>query len=259
VRKAEEVYRSGAIARGYVMDNAVMDNASEGYQTQVEPAVNTSNEKLLPQSQVNEIVGNAKREAAERAVDAYKRQQAQSSTGSQAQSQTHEPSSHRNMSEDDIKRFTGDEIKRHFTQIEQEAQERANVDAAHRVVGQFRDKVMAGKDKFEDFESVTSNVAMQYYPNVVSLLAEHVDNTADVLYHLAKNRDKLYRLEALSSHNGSDAIYEIKRLADSIKSNDEGVKVKHPNSPLSQQRPSNTGTDSGGTLSMSDLKRKYRG
>jgi len=239
------------------MDNQVMDNASDLNQTQVEPVQIT--EKLVPQSQVNEIVGNAKREAAERAVEAYKRQQAQSSSFSNEsrQNQSYE-TPNRYMSEEDIKRLTGDEIKRHLSQIEQDAAERANVEAANRVVNQFRDKVLAGKDKFQDFETVTGNVAMQYYPNVVQLLAEHVDNTADVLYHLAKNRDKLYRLESLSSHNPSDAIYEMRRLSDSIKENDDVTGIKNPKSPLSQQRPSNTGTDSGGTLSMSDLKRKYR-
>jgi hypothetical protein len=212
---------------------------------------------MLSQSQVNEIVGSAKREAAERAVEAYKRQQAQAPQASASQ-QVHEPQSGRYTSEDDVKRVAGDEIKRHFTQLEQEAQERANVEAANRIVGMFRDKIVAGKDKFEDFDSVTSNVAMQRYPNVVQLLAEHVDNTADVLYHLAKHRDKLYRIEALSEHSPSDAIYEMKRLADSIKSNEESVNSKQPNAPLSQQRPSNTGTESG-SLSWSDLKRKYRG
>lgn len=239
------------------MDNGVIDNVSDISQTQIEP-VNQINEKMVPQSQVNEIVGNAKREAAERAVEAYKRQQTQ--VPQSPAEQHHNLSSNRGVSEDDIKRVTGDEIKRHFTQIEQEAQERANVDAANRIVGMFKDKIVAGKDKFEDFESVTGNVAMQYYPNVVQLLAEHIDNTADVLYHLAKNRDKLYRLEALSSHNSSDAIYEMKRLSDSIKANEESSQARHPNSPLSQQRPSNTGTDSGSSsLSMNDLKRKYRG
>ena len=237
------------------MDNGVMDNASDMSQTHVEPS--SHSEKMVSQSQVNEIVGNAKREAAERAVEAYKRQQSQSAPPQNYQ--YHEPSSSRGISEEDVKRVTGDEVQRHLSQIQNDALERANVDAANRIVGMFRDKIGAGKDKFQDFESVTGNVAMQYYPNVVQLLAEHVDNTADVLYHLAKNRDKLYRLEALSGHNSSDAVYEIKRLSDSIKANDEPSNAKHSNSPLSQQRPSNTGTDSGGPLSMNDLKRKYRG
>jgi len=231
-----------------------MDNASDTNQTQIEPSLQVT-EKMIPQSQVNDIVGSAKRDAAERAVEAYKRQQAQSVSPSQQQNQ--EPVSHRNMSEDDIKRMTDDRIKSHFTQLEQEAQERANVEAANRIVGMFRDKIVAGKDKYEDFESVTSNVAMQYYPNVVQLLAEQVDNSADVLYHLAKNRDKLYRLEGLSSHNPSDAIYEMKRLSESIKANDSALQMKHSNTPLSQQRPSSTGTESG-SLSYIDLKAKYR-
>lgn len=232
------------------MDNSVMDIVSDVGQNHVEPPVQAT-EKMIPQSQVNEIVGNAKREAAERAVEAYRRQNAQSQ-------QTHETVSQRGVSEEDIKRLTGDAIKSHLSQIEQEAQERANAEAANRIVGMFRDKVVAGKDRYEDFESVTSNVAMQYYPNVVQLLAEHVDNTADVLYHLAKNRDKLYRIESLSTHNPADAIYEVKRLADSIRSNEESSQIKQAKTPLSQQRPSNTGTDSGSSLSMSDLKRKYR-
>lgn len=238
------------------MDNSVMDNVSEMNQTQVEPTSPVT-EKMVPQSQVNEIVGNAKRIAAEKAVEDYKRQQSQSNVSAQ-DSRHHEPSASRGVSDDDIKRVANDEIQRHFGKIEQEAQERANTEAANRIVGMFRDKVMAGKDKFEDFESVTGNVAMQYYPNVVQLLAEHVENTADVLYHLAKNRDKLYRLESLSAHNPSDAIYEMKRLSDSIKANEESSQTRNANSPLTQQRPSNTGTDSGGSLSMSDLKKKYR-
>lgn len=237
------------------MDTSVMDNTSDVNQTQTESSTHAS-EKMVPQSQVNEIVGNAKREAAERAVEAYKRQATQASPQYENVSKPHLP---HGISEDDIKRVTGDEIKKHFGQLQQDAQERANIEQANRIVGIFKDKIVAGKDRYEDFESVTGNVEMQYYPNVVQLLAEQVDNSADVLYHLAKNRDKLYRLEALCGHNARDAIHEVKRLSDSIKANDQTSQTRNANAPLSQQRPSNTGTDSGSTLSMSDLKRRYRG
>lgn len=246
---------AGKKLEGALMDNSVMDNGSDNQPTQEQvPAVT---EKMISQSQVNDIVGHAKREAAERAVEAYKRQQAQSVSQTQAP-QYQEPSSYKNMSEDDIKRMTDDRIKSHLTKLEQDAQERMNAEAANRIVGMFKDKIAAGKDRYEDFEHVTGNVAMQYYPSVVQLLAEHVDNSADILYHLAKNRGQLYRLEGLSSHNPSDAIYEIKRLSDSIKANDSVSNVKDAKAPLSQQRPSNTGTDSSSSLSFSDLKRKYR-
>jgi hypothetical protein len=240
------------------MENSVMDNASDTSQTQVESTAQAA-ERMIAQSQVNEIVGNAKREAAERAVEAYKRQQAQSQSQTQSYSQPYsDQSQYRNVSEDDVKRLTGDEIKRHFKQLEEQAQKQANAEAANRVVGMFAEKIRAGKDKYEDFDSVAGNVAMQHYPNVVQLLAENVDNTADVLYHLAKNRTKLYELESTCAHYPPDAIYEIKRLSESIKANEQSSQMRNPNSPLTQQRPSVAGTDSGTAVSWADLKRKYR-
>ena len=236
------------------MDTSVMDNVSETIQTEAQTPVENT-EKMIPQSQVNDIVGNAKREAAERAVEAYKRQNA---TQHYAYEQQTQQSHSTRMSDDDIKRLTGDEIKKHFSELEKQAQERANAEAANRIVGMFRDKIAPGREKYEDFESVTGKVAMQYYPNVVQLLAEYVDNSADVLYHLAKHRTRLYELESTCAHNPEDAIYEVKRLSESIKANDESSQVKHAKTPLSQQRPSNTGTDSGQTLSLRDLKLKYR-
>lgn len=238
-----------------------MDNASDLNQTQAAPAAQGSAEKMVPQSQVNEIVGNAKREAAERAIETYRRQQAQSASQVQAEPQYQgyaNPA--RNASEEDVKRVANDEIKKHFDQLKQEAQERMSVAEANRVVSLFKEKVLAGKDKYEDFDTVAGSVAMQHYPNVVHLLAEHVDNSADVLYHLAKNRSKLSQLEFTCAHNSPDAIYEIKRLSDSIKANDDASQMKNAKAPLSQTRPSNIGTDSGGgSLSIADLKRKYRG
>jgi hypothetical protein len=238
------------------MDNSVMDNASDTSQTPVEPIAQIS-EKSIPQSQVNEIVGNAKREAAERAVEAYKRQQVQAASNAQPTT-SHESAQYRNMSEEDIKRVTDDRIKSHFTDLQNEAQERSNVDAANRIVRMFGEKIIAGKDKYEDFDSVANSVRMENYPGVVQMLAEHVDNSADVLYELAKNRSKLYDFERFYSDRPDDAVYEIKRLSDSIKANEQSSQMKNTKAPLSQQRPSNTGTDSGSSLSMSDLKRKYR-
>ena len=50
----------------------------------------------------------------------------------------------------------------------------------------------------------------------------------------------------------------LKSQTDSIKANETHSQMTTARTPLSQQRPSNTGTDSGNTLSMRDLKKKYR-
>ena len=233
------------------MDNSAMDSMSDTNQAQGQEAAQLqqqAQERLFKQSELNEIVGRAKHDA----VESYKRNQ------QPMQAQSPQPQTSRTLSEDDVKRLTGEELSRQREQWTREAQEKADAEVAQRIVNSYKEKIAPGKEKYEDFEAVTNNVDMRYYPNVVQLLAEYVDNSHDVLYDLAKHRTKLGQIEQLCSHNPQDAIYEIKRLSDSIKANDSTSQMKHANSPLSQQRPSNTGTDSGNTLSMKDLKRKYR-
>jgi 23S rRNA pseudoU1915 N3-methylase RlmH len=234
------------------MDNSVMDNVSDTTQAQVQETAQQAQERLFKQSELNEIVGRAKHDA----VESFKRQQ-QTQYAQQAP-QSSQTQSSKSLSEDDVKRLTSEELARQRDQWTREAQEKADADIAQRIVNSYKEKIAPGKEKYEDFEAVTNNVDMRYYPNVVQLLAEYVDNSHDVIYELAKNRTKLYQLESTCGHNPQDAIYEIKRLSDSIKANESSSQMKHANSPLSQQRPSNTGTDSGGTLSMKDLKRKYK-
>jgi len=234
------------------MDNSVMDNtASDINQAPVEQQAIQAAERLFKQSELNEIVGRAKHEA----VESFKRQNTQQAPQQQQVALTQ---AQKALSEDDVKRLTGEELNRQRETWEKENLERQHADAAKRIVSSYQEKISAGKDKYQDFEAVTNNVDMRYYPNVVQLLAEHVDNAADVFYDLARNRTKLYQIESACQHNPQDAIYEIQRLSQSIKANDDTSRIKTSNSPLSQQRPSNTGTDSGGALSMTDLKRKYR-
>jgi hypothetical protein len=238
-----------------MMDNSVMDNtASDMNQAPVEQIGQTNSERLFRQSELNEIVGRAKHDA----VESFKRQNAQQQSQSTQQSYAQQSNnSQKTLSEDDVKRLTTEELGRQREEWERQTLEKKHADEAQRIVSAYKDKIAAGRDKYQDFEAVTSNVDMRYYPNVVQLLAEHVDNSADILYDLAKNRTKLGNLEFMCGHNPQDAIYEIKRLAESIKANESSSQIRSPNTPLSQQRPSNTGTDSG-ALSMTDLKRKYR-
>ena len=230
------------------MDNVELENTSNE-QVQHETAAQAA-ERMFKQSELNEIVGRAKHEA----VESFKRQQAQQKPQSQ-------PTQHYDsrLTEDDIKRLTAEEINRQREEFTRESRAKAETEAAQRIVSAYHEKIAPARDKYEDFESVTSTLNMAAYPNVVQLLAEHVDNAGDVLYNLARNRSKLAQLEFTCSHNAPDGIYEIKRLSSSIKENDQYSNVRQPKAPLSQQRPSSTGMDSKSTLSMTDLKRKYRG
>jgi hypothetical protein len=227
------------------MDNSVIENASDTTQTQVDTA---PTERTFKQSELNEIVGRVRQEAAESA-----KRQLQSQQPPPVQNQTT-----KSLSEDDVKRLTGQELERQREVWMKETQERNDAQTAERIVAAYKEKISPGKDKYTDFETVTGNLDMRYYPNVVQLLAEHIDNSHDVLYDLAQHRTKLSQIEQLCGHNPQDAIYEIKRLSESIKANESSANSKHVKAPLTQQRPSNTGTDSGATLSVRDYKARYK-
>jgi len=233
-----------------------MENVSDVNQIQGE-ALSTPVEKMVPQSQVNDIVRRRTQEAAERAVENYKSEQ-QTRRAEPVSSDSSYNQTSKGISEDDVRRLTSEELDRKREQWSREQQEKLDSETAQRIVDAYRRKIEPGREKYQDFETVTNSVDMRYYPNVVQLLAEHVDNSHDVLYELARDRRKLYDLESICLHNASDGIYEIKRLADSIKANEQVSQTRQPNAPLTQQRPSNTGTDSA-PLSIRDYKRMYKG
>jgi len=66
------------------------------------------------------------------------------------------------------------------------------------------------------------------------------------------------QLEQLAYMSPKDAIVQAQRLSQSLKDNEAAGKVRMPNEPLSQMRPSNTGTDTGAAMSVTDLRRKYK-
>jgi hypothetical protein len=211
-------------------------------------------ERTLKQSEVNEIVKRVKHDA----VEDYRRLQANQPQYAE-QKYSAQPSIE-HLSAAEVKRVAAEEIQKQREAWQAESQSKYEQDNAQRIVKNFWDKVESGKDKYEDFEQVTGSIKLARFPNVVQLLSEHVDNADELLYELGRNRGKLAQLEQLALMSSEDAIEEAKRLAGSLKANANAGKTRIPNSPLSQQRPSTVGTDSAGnTMSMRDLKAKYRG
>lgn len=214
----------------------------------------TQEERVFRQNEVNEIVKRAKYEAVEgyKRINAEQPQYAQQKYG-EAQVAPHT----NNGSEAEIRRLAAEEAQRLRDSWVADAQSKYEQEAAQRIVNNYASKIATGKDKYEDFESVTGNLSMQRYPNVVQVLAEVVDNADDVLYELGKNRSKLVQFERDMRDFPEDTIYEMKRFAESIKQNQQYKNVKSPSQPMSQLRPSNVGADSG-VLTVSDLRKKYR-
>ncbi len=213
------------------------------------PAVTESapSERVFRQSEVNELVGRVKRE--ERA------KYTQNDDSHQQRAYEAQPRSQ--MAEQDIRRVAAEEAQRLRDEWYKEAQANTESQYAQKIVENFWNKLAPGKEKYQDFDQITGDIEFSRFPNVVQLLAENVDNAHDVLYELGKDRLKMVQLEQLSQMSPKDAISHAKRLADSIKQNEEASRVRHPNQPLSQLKPSNVSTDSG-VMSVSDYRRRYK-
>lgn len=221
-----------------------------------------SDERLFRQSEVNDLVKKVKYGA----VEDYKRMQSEQPSYAQQKSNEaidtyrtqHQPQQSQPSSEQYLRQLAAEEIQRAKDQWVQEDQNRSDTQYAHKIVQNFWDKMAVGKDKYQDFDKVMQNVDIKEFPNVVQILAEHVDNSHDLMHHLGSNFIKMNELENLAHRSPKSAILEAQRLSQSIKDNAAASKMRLPNEPLNQMRPSNTGTDNS-AMSVRDFRNKYKG
>lgn len=218
----------------------------------------SSEEKIFRQSEVNSLVGREKA----RAVEEYKRlqteqpQYAQQKYGESGQPQTPNTQSP-SHSEQDVRRMAAEEAQRLRDQWVQDARTKSEAEQAQKTVQNFWSKIAPGKEKYQDFEAVTGDIEFTRFPNVVQLLSEHVDNSHDLLYEMGKDRIKMSQLEQLAYMSPKDAIRQAQRMSQSLKDNESASKARIPNEPLSQMRPSNTGTDNG-VMGVKDYRAKWK-
>jgi hypothetical protein len=228
-------------------------------------------ERTFKQSEVNDLVGRAKSEAVER----YKRE---TSMASHSQQQSYVPQQNQqghvqsapqhHISLDDVRRTAAEEAERSRNEWIQEQQRTAHEQDAQRIASEFFTKVGTGQeggaDGFRKF-AADSGVDLGSIPYHVQL-SNMVDNTREVMTELISNPSKIGAIQNLididlrAGRNPTLALAEIKRLSQSIKDNQKGRRYQPPNEPLSQLKPSNTGTDKMGDRSASDYRRdpKYR-
>jgi hypothetical protein len=224
-------------------------------------------ERTFKQSEVNDLVGRARNEAVER----YRRESSMASHQApqtptqpvyqQPYQQPYQapPPQSRTLSEDDYRRVAAEEAQRSRNEWIQESHRNAEEQNAQRIASEFFTKIDAGKGNLQDFDKVMADIDLRSIPYHVQL-ANMVDNTAEVMYELAKNPSKIGAIQNLididirAGRQPKLALSEMKRLSDSIKTNQKAANFKSPNEPLSQMRPSNAGTGNQGERSVRDYR-----
>lgn len=225
------------------------ENEVQMEQVQATAPVTSESEKLLKQSEVNEIIGKAKHVERQKGYEEGYQKALASLGGMPAEAK---PSATAPNIEDVVKsqieKMRADEMAK---QQEMQRQQHWNG-----VLTQLKPKVEDAAKKYNDYDTVTSSINfMQEAPEVLAY-ANTVENAGDVLYELAKNPLTLAQVQ--NARSPQIAVAAIKQISDSIKAN-ENAKANNlrAREPLSQIRPSPVGTGQG-QMSIRDFKAKYR-
>lgn len=203
-----------------------------------------ASERIFKQSEVGSLVNRARHEAYEKAkreFDASQRTQA-------ATSQNNENSADQQST---IPLHQVDSI------VEKKIQMARDEAIANQVANEFNSKMNAAKAKYQDFDEVISDLNLNTMLPVVSW-ANSFDNTADIMYDLAKNPTKLSNVMNLANAGQSQLAYkELMKLSQSIKVNENALKVPQPNAPLNQLKSSAIGSDNGESDVQAYQKQDY--
>ena len=128
---------------------------------------------------------------------------------------------------------------------------------ANQVSQQFGAKLAAGKTIADDFDEVLSELDLSKHADVI-LMANELDNSAEIMYELSKNKGRLNTVEGmLDRGDRKAALAEVRKLSKSIKDENtakETAKHTQTNEPLSRQKPSAITSLDNGKLTYDDLR-----
>lgn len=220
---------------------------NEGMASQ-EGVSQASQEKLIPQSQVNRIVQEAKLSSEtkgyNKAMSEFQNQQPQNVS-----------QQHNAFNPEDIRKAVAEELGKHTTQLNENAVKFQQQQQLEKSVKELTTKVAEAEKRIPDYAATLSQVGNFAETPGILHLANEVDNAGDVLYELAKNPHKI---GSLLSVPPSIARSQIMALSNSIKTNQQADAGRVPDEPLRQINPTNLGVGKAPSTA-SDFAKQFRG
>ena len=210
-----------------------MNENQELLSPEMQQAAAPQQEKMLPQSEVNKIVGAAKVQAEQRGREqAAMEHQAQMEALNKSQQQ-HQQAGLQQIDTNAMYQQFQERINADMKQKQLEA-EIAQV--AHAYIG-HTDKA---RQTYDDFDEITKDFDPAAFPQLVYLVSG-IPNGGDVIYDLAKNPMKLAAIDRLAEKNPKQAQAELAKLSASISTNQQATTEANGqsvNAPLDRLQPS---------------------
>ena len=207
-------------------------------------------EKLLPQSQVNELVGREKQLAAEKVrremqaqIDALRTGQQQSMGGMQM------------PNVDEMYNAVSDRLRGDIQKAQEEARKAGYENFVKAQVDSYLTKMERGSGLADDFREMTAKFKPDKFKEVF-YLANSFDNTPAIIYELSKNPLKLMELHNLAQTDPDWAKSQMENLSKSIQMNEQAKATNRTaEPPLSRPKPSLAAGADNGAMSVADFKR----
>lgn len=222
-------------------------NSDAGTQDLSTGDAEAAQEKMLPQSKVNDLLHKRTSEVAtkhekigyQRALDEMKSQQSAQAPQGQI------PNQQQQADPEMVRRIIAEEQAKGM-HMQMANQFLAKLDTPS------ENEPEDHKDIIEAMKSSLPNM-----PEIVHL-ANTTDNVRDVMVDLRKNPSKLAQLRVLAYTDPSLAREEMQKLSNSIKANRAAANAPKAPDPLSQIKTSSLSMDNG-ERNSSDYRMKYRG
>lgn len=213
-------------------------------------AIAAQQEKMVPQSEVDKIVGARLARERERMMSEQQPMQMGGMPQQASQGEGFDFDSAFNQ------RIQAYEQQR-MAEIEREQQKAQ----AEEIARKYIESQERGKTLFDDYDTITQDVTPAAYPQV-TIMASQYDNMPEILYELGGNPRKLVDLHVMAITNPNQAKREMAKLAQSIRNNEQALaqNQKSPQ-PLTRLKSSAVAGQDTGKRTISDLRKdpRFRG
>jgi hypothetical protein len=208
-------------------------------------------EKMIPQSEVNKIVGANKKAAYDKAK--------QDALAEFQKSHTNQPrQEHVSADHNNGKIDVRSEIDKYVQEIYAKEQADAAKAEDHRVMQSMQTKIQEASKKYADFDTVAGKNRYDQVPGLIKII-DKFDNASDIMYHLGENPEKFtsVAMNFLDPRLNATGHAALEKIANSLKNNEAAKQKGSARAPLSQIQPSNVGID-GGRSTKAALRSKWR-
>ena len=251
-------------ARDNVRKRGFMDknDAVQGEQLD-DAAMQQEQEKLIPQSKVNELIQTAKmseRQKAEVKMQEINQQQQMEKQAAEAQ-QMQQTQAQPQVDVNEIANQAYERLKSEQEQRDRALEEDKLKRHYENVASTFHSKLSQGSEQFEDFNDTIKNFDFTKFPDLVELLAD-LPNVPAVVRELRRDTKLLTTINDLARTVPEMAREDLLKVSDSLNMNaqaKEALKDTRSEPPLDSVNPSRV-TNSSGKRSFSEMRNdpKYR-